>query len=204
MIITEKKQQAEILESVGGATTIFIVGCGSCASKCATGDQKAIDNIKALLEKNNKKVLGSFILDSACDMRLAKKDLIKNDAFNKADAVLTLTCGAGSQSVEKVSKKIIIPALNSDYVGSTERIGVYQKFCSICGSCILVETQGICPRTRCPKSLVNGPCGGFVNGKCETDQTKDCAWVLIFEKLKQNGKLEKFLNNYIEPKTNNK
>ncbi|MCL2389990.1 MAG: methylenetetrahydrofolate reductase C-terminal domain-containing protein [Endomicrobia bacterium] len=202
MIITVKKPLDEILKSVSGANTLFIVSCGSCAAKCGTGDQKAVSELKEFLEKNGKTVLGNTELESACDMRLAKKDLLKNECFQKADAVIMLSCGAGSQSVEKISEKVIIPALNSRYVGSTERIGVYKKFCGICGECILIETQGICPRTRCPKSLVNGPCGGFVNGKCETDQTKDCAWVLIYEKLKKNGKLDKFLKQYIQPKQN--
>lgn len=200
MIITEKKHQDEILQSLGGYDNIFIVGCGSCASKCGTGDEKAIAETGEFLKKNGKTVLGSIVLDSACDMRLAKRDLLKNEAFINADAVLSLSCGAGSQSVSQISEKVIIPALNSNFIGSTERIGVYKRFCSICGDCILVKTQGICPRTRCPKSLVNGPCGGFVNGKCETDQTKDCAWVLIYEKLKKNRKEESFLKSYVKPK----
>jgi hypothetical protein len=54
--------------------------------------------------------------------------------------------------------------------------------------------------TACAKGFVNGPCGGFVNGKCETDKTKDCFWVLIYKKLKSNGKLGEFLNHYVEPK----
>ncbi|MCL2484654.1 MAG: methylenetetrahydrofolate reductase C-terminal domain-containing protein [Endomicrobia bacterium] len=202
MIITSKKPLDEILKSVSGVNTLFIVSCGSCAAKCGTGDQKAVAELKEFLEQNGKTVLGNTELESACDMRLAKKDLLKNESFQKADAIVMLSCGAGSQSVEKVSGKIIISVLNSEYVGSTERIGIYKKFCGICGECVLIETEGICPRTRCAKSLVNGPCGGFVNGKCETDQTKDCAWVLIYEKLKKNGKTEKFLKQYIQPKQN--
>ncbi|MDR1195116.1 MAG: methylenetetrahydrofolate reductase C-terminal domain-containing protein [Endomicrobium sp.] len=202
MIITIKKHHDEILKTLENFRTIFITGCGSCASKCGTGNEKAVAEMKEFLERNGKEVLGSFILDSACDMRLAKRDLLKNTAFKEAQAVVMLSCGAGNQSVKEVSDKIVIPGLESRYVGSTERIGIYRQFCSICGTCILAETEGICPRTRCAKSLVNGPCGGFVDGKCETDQTKDCAWVLIFEKLKKSGKLQNFLNNYIKPKNN--
>ncbi len=44
--------------------------------------------------------------------------------------------------------------------------------------------------TICAKSLVNGPCGGSKNGKCEAGQEKDCAWVLIYNRLKKQGKLE--------------
>jgi ferredoxin len=202
MIITIKKNHDEILEKLQNLRSVFIVGCGSCAAKCGTGDEKAVAAMKEFLEQNGKEVLGSLILDSACDMRLARRDLSKNESFQAAAAVIMLSCGAGDQSVEKVSGKTVIPALDSKFVGSTERIGVYSRFCSICGTCILAETEGICPRTRCAKGLVNGPCGGFVNGKCETDQTKDCAWVLIFEKLRNNGKLDSFLNNYIKPKNN--
>ncbi|MCL2143945.1 MAG: methylenetetrahydrofolate reductase C-terminal domain-containing protein [Endomicrobia bacterium] len=200
MIITSKKTSEEILNKLEGRQTVFIVGCGSCASKCGTGDEKAVAEMKDFLEKNGKTVSGSMILDSACDMRLAKRNLLKDELFLSASIIVMLSCGAGSQSVGKVSGKIIVPALESKFVGSTERIGIYHQFCSICGTCILSETEGICPRTRCAKGLVNGPCGGFVNGKCETDQTKDCVWVLIFEKLKNNGKLDKFLDSYIKPK----
>lgn len=202
MIITEKKHQDEILSALENTDKIFIVGCGGCASKCNTGNESAVEETKEFLERNSKQVTGTAVLDSACDIRLAKKDLSKNDSFLSAHAVVMLACGAGSQAVEKVTDKIIIPALNSKYLGTTERIGVYKQLCTVCGTCIIKETEGICPRTRCPKSLVNGSCGGYVDGKCETDQTKDCAWVLIYDKLKKKGTERKFIESYIKPKTN--
>jgi len=201
MIVTTKKTNEEILESLKGAQTVFIAGCGSCAFKCSNSDDKSVAALKEMLEKNGKKVLGAFNVDSACDMRFAKKDLLKKEEFNNADAVLMLSCGAGVQAVETVSQKEVFPGLNSSYIGTTERIGVYKKFCSACGTCVLALTGGICPKTRCAKGLANGPCGGFVDGKCETDQTKQCAWVLIYEKLKKNGRLDQFLNSYSAPKT---
>ena len=51
---------------------------------------------------------------------------------------------------------------------------------------------------RCPKSLLNGPCGGAVEGKCEVDE-RLCAWDKIFERLKELGKLEN-IENIHEPK----
>ncbi|MDR3253456.1 MAG: methylenetetrahydrofolate reductase C-terminal domain-containing protein [Endomicrobium sp.] len=57
-------------------------------------------------------------------------------------------------------------------------------------------------KMKCSKEFVNGPCGSFVNGKCEIDQTKDCIWVLIYEKLKKTGQLKNFVNQYIPPKKN--
>ncbi|RME20220.1 MAG: hypothetical protein D6806_16790, partial [Deltaproteobacteria bacterium] len=52
-------------------------------------------------------------------------------------------------------------------------------------------TGGICPVTRCAKSLFNGPCGGTrVDGNCEVDPDIPCAWYLIHERLKGQGRLE--------------
>jgi len=201
MIITTKKSDKEILDSVKDAKTVFLVNCLDCAKSCGTGDDKAVAAVTALLEANGKTVLGSKGIDSVCDERLSKRDLLKDENFAEADAILILACGSGVQSVESISQKNVVPALDSGFPGVTERIGVYKKFCGVCGGeCILALTGTICPKTRCPKGLVNGPCGGFANGKCETDPNKDCAWVLIYEKLKKNGKLERFLNQYIEPK----
>ncbi|MDR3071272.1 MAG: methylenetetrahydrofolate reductase C-terminal domain-containing protein [Endomicrobium sp.] len=58
----------------------------------------------------------------------------------------------------------------------------------------------ILPELGCAKGFVNGPCGSFVDGKCEVDHTKDCAWVLVFRKLRDSDDCEKFVDQYVEPK----
>jgi len=58
---------------------------------------------------------------------------------------------------------------------------------------------GICPLTQCAKGLLNGPCGGTKNGKCETDAEKDCAWMKIYERMKVLGLLEN-MKEIIAPK----
>jgi len=45
--------------------------------------------------------------------------------------------------------------------------------------------------TMCAKSLVNGPCGGYKNGKCETSTDRNCAWIMIYERLKKRNQLDK-------------
>ena len=71
------------------------------------------------------------------------------------------------------------------------------------GDCVLAETGGICPVVRCSKSLMNGPCGGSHEGKCEvTGPNKeeiDCAWQLIHDKLIAQGR-EDLLLRYTAPK----
>lgn len=204
MIITGKKNIEEILGQILKNDNVFIVGCGGCATKCDTGSQKAVDEMSAELVKHNVSVAGNIVLETACDVRLAKRDLLKSIKDKAVTAILTLTCGAGVQAIEKVTDLKIISGLDSLFVGTTERIGVYKNFCSNCGECILGKTAGICPKTRCQKGLLNGPCGGFVNGKCEVDQTLDCAWVLIYEKLKKNNQLGNFITSFIPPKKYNK
>ena len=45
----------------------------------------------------------------------------------------------------------------------------------------------------CAKGLMNGACGGAKNGKCEVDPDNDCAWVKIYERLKDIDQLENLL-----------
>jgi hypothetical protein len=71
--------------------------------------------------------------------------------------------------------------------------------CQECGECILNETGGICPVTKCAKSLLNGPCGGAQNGKCEVDSKRDCAWVLIYNRMAALGELDR-LRGFMDAK----
>ena len=84
----------------------------------------------------------------------------------------------------------VFPAVNTKFMGASERQGVWAERCQGCGDCILGLTGGICPVARCSKRLFNGPCGGSTNGKCEIDSNVDCAWQLIWDRLKALG-LEK-------------
>jgi hypothetical protein len=79
----------------------------------------------------------------------------------------------------------VIGALNSLFLGNIRRFGQFEEKCSLCGECILNETAGICPVTTCAKGLLNGPCGGMEDGRCEADRDIDCAWHLIYERLKR-------------------
>jgi hypothetical protein len=63
----------------------------------------------------------------------------------------------------------------------------------------LDQTGGICPMTICAKNLLNGPCGGTAHGKCEVDAEKDCAWTLIYNRLKKLGRLD-YLKKIQPPK----
>jgi NADPH-dependent glutamate synthase beta subunit-like oxidoreductase len=72
--------------------------------------------------------------------------------------------------------------------------------CYLCGyECSIHITGGICPVIRCRKSSVNGPCGGAMDGLCETGDNEPCGWQLIYDLLKENNKLDN-MEEMIPPK----
>ena len=153
--------------------------------------------MKALLEAEGKEVLGYLLPDTACNLLLGKKELksLKNE-LKDADAILSLACGDGTQTIAKnVAKQNIpvYPANNTLFIGEVERVGQFGEACKACGECELGWTGGICPVTMCAKGLINGACGGAKNGKCEVDPENDCAWVKIYERLKALGQLDNLI-----------
>jgi hypothetical protein len=114
------------------------------------------------------------------------------EAIERNDAVLSLGCGAGVQALaERFETKPVYAGLNTSFIGILEEQGVWTEKCTACGACVLSEYGGICPITRCAKSILNGPCGGSQDGKCEIRPDQECAWQLIYQRLKDIGQLDK-------------
>ncbi len=204
MIITEKKEYKKILESLKGTDSIYVVGCGRCATSCSTGGEEQVMDIAASLKKDGKKITGSYVIEAPCDERLVLKFSRAEAAkIKKADALLVLGCGAGVQTISDVVKLPTFPALESIFLGKTKSLGRFYELCVMCGDCALDETGGICPVARCSKHLMNGPCGGSYKGKCEVDQSLDCAWYLIFERLKELNQFDK-VRKFQKPKDRSK
>ena len=192
MIITEKKPLAEILDFLKEEDKLFIVGCGDCAELCQTGGQREVEDLAAKLEETGRTVTGWLVSEGPChNLRIARELRTVANMIAQADGIIVLACGAGIQAVTDLTDKPVHPGLNTLFLGNVRRYGSFEERCSMCGECILDDTGGICPITRCAKSLPNGPCGGVQDdGNCEIDG-RECAWVQIFEKLKQQGRLDK-------------
>jgi len=193
MIVTTQKPLDEILDYISPYEKILIAACDGCTQP-PRGIREA-QTLSQLLELGGKQRNKQFTfkvntLVKQCDSHLtatALKDMIDDDV----EAVLSLACGLGPQTIAILYPELpVFPAQNTVFMGAEEReAGTLEERCAACGDCVLGLTGGICPVSRCAKSLLNGPCGGSQNGKCEVDPNKDCAWALIIERLDKLGRL---------------
>jgi ferredoxin len=189
MIISEQKSKEELLLALEGCERVFLVGCAACATACKSGGEEEVFRMQEWLTSLGREVTGSLIIEEACHIMRAGRDLRQHRlAVEEADVLLVLACGAGIQSVSSSTDKRVIGGLNSLFLGNIRRFGQYEEKCSLCGDCILNETAGICPVTNCAKGLLNGPCGGMEEGRCEADRDKECAWNEIYQRLKKQGR----------------
>ncbi|MFC1847801.1 methylenetetrahydrofolate reductase C-terminal domain-containing protein [Chloroflexota bacterium] len=196
MIVGERKPFDEIKESVQGYKKLLIAGCGTCVSVCMAGGEKEVELLATQLRMANKLEgreveIGEVTIQRQCDREYIEPILEKAKGY---DAVLSMACGAGVQLMADMLDPIpLIPGLNTRFIGIAEEEGVWAERCRACGKCVLGEYAGICPIARCPKSILNGPCGGSQGGRCETDPNRDCAWALIYDRLSKRGDLDKII-----------
>ena len=196
MIVGERKPFDEIKESVADYNKLLIVGCGTCVSVCMAGGEKEVELLATQLRMANKLEgrdveIGEVTIQRQCDREYMEPIVEMARDYN---AVLSMACGAGVQLMADMFDPIpVIPGLNTRFIGIAEEEGVWAERCRACGKCVLGQYAGICPITRCPKSILNGPCGGSQGGKCETDPNRDCAWALIYDRLSKQGKLDNII-----------
>jgi ferredoxin len=188
--ITTQKPFEEIQEMLEDSERIYIIGCGTCATTCQTGGKAQVLAMKEKLKEMGKTVTGWMVIPTTCDDMTKEALETATDQLDEADGILVMSCAFGVQTVANFASQPVYPALNTLFMGKEETPGHFSEICRQCGDCTLAWTGGICPVTACPKGLVNGPCGGTNDGKCEVDREKDCAWTLIYQKLEKQGRLD--------------
>lgn len=195
MIVAELKPIDEIVASISRFKNIAIVACGGCVSICLTGGSRNAEALaRDLTHPRHYRSLPP-VFETLTIQRQCETDFVK--AYlpipKEAEAILSLACGAGVQTIAEVFDALpVIPALNTSFLGSLDAPGIWREKCQGCGNCLLAYTGGICPVSRCAKRLLNGPCGGSKNGKCEIGPDTDCAWQLIIDRLKALGRLDEY------------
>ena len=186
MITAEQKPMDEIKEMIAPYRRILVLGCGSCVAECAAGGEKETGMMASVLRMAAKMEGRDVLIEEVTLDRQCVNDFVVrlDDLINQYDAILSLGCGAGVQAVAELFPEIpVIPALNTGFLGETRDQGYWLENCRGCGDCMLYYFGGICPMARCSKQLLNGPCGGSIEGKCEIDPEVPCAWQLIIDRL---------------------
>ena len=197
--ITRQKSEDEINRLLEECSRVFIIGCGTCVTLTRTGGEPEVISMADRLSRQGKLVTGHMILPVACDNLTGEAMKEYGPQIDQADALLIMTCAFGVQTVARQINKVVVPALDTLFMGKETGVGQFDEICRQCGTCVIGETGGICPVTSCHKGLVNGPCGGTNNGKCEIDPMKDCAWTLIYNKLKELDCLD-VMRRYQKPR----
>lgn len=197
--ITKQKPLEEIDSQLASMDRVYLVGCGTCATMTKTGGREEVLRMKEHLQGLGKMVTGWTVIPIACDEMTDVSLNQNNGAIQNASCVMVMSCALGVHRLASYIDRPVIPALDTLFIGLEDGPGNFHEVCAQCGHCVLAFTGGICPITSCHKHLLNGPCGGTNNGKCEIDKTKDCAWTLIYERLKDQGRLD-LMRKYQPPK----
>ena len=200
MIVGEQKPIREIQEMVAPYKRLLILGCGTCVKTCFAGGEDEVAALASSLRLLAKREGRELEIEELTIERQCEDEFIQEAAGKIAgsDAVLSLACGAGVQALaRRFPATPVLPGVNTTFIGVLESQGLFTEECSGCGDCELAKFGGICPVTRCAKKLLNGPCGGSQDGKCELDGDIPCAWQLILDRMEALGQMDKF--EEIEP-----
>lgn len=202
MIIAEQKPLDEIKALIADADNILVVGCGTCVTVCFAGGEKEAEILASSMRMKGRLDGTPLDVTHMTVQRQCEWEYLDSvaDQIRGADTVVSLACGIGAQAiVERFPEARMVPGLNTRFYGLPTAHGVWEERCAGCGDCVLDYTDGICPVARCSKSLLNGPCGGSHDGKCEVDDSIECVWHLIVERMKKLGHLDR-LDDVHEPK----
>ena len=199
MITAERKPIDEIRAMIEPYKKVLVLGCGSCVAECAAGGEKETGMLASALRMANKMERREVVIQEKTLDRQCVKDFVVllDEIVDQYDAVLSLGCGAGVQAVAEMFSEIpVLPALNTEFLGETRDQGLWVENCLGCGDCMLHFFGGVCPLARCSKQLLNGPCGGSREGKCEINPELPCAWQTIIDRLDRFGSLDRLEQIY--------
>ncbi|MEW6501527.1 MAG: methylenetetrahydrofolate reductase C-terminal domain-containing protein [Thermodesulfobacteriota bacterium] len=191
MIIAERKPLNEIVEMVSDAKRILVLGCRGCVTVCSAGGEREVEILASLIRLGKMKAGQKCEVIEATLVRQCDKEYV--DAIDqwdgRYDAIVSMACGVGVNFIANLRPcDKVYPAVNTTAFGGSAEQGVWSEQCAGCGNCVLHLTGGLCPVARCAKSLMNGPCGGSVNGRCEIHKDVPCIWQSIYDRLERIGK----------------
>lgn len=194
MIVAERKPFDDLYERIRGFKQVLILGCGTCVTVCMAGGEREVNLLASQVklaahERGDEIEVVEHTITRQCDREFFDEHTTRK--IQEADAVLSMACGVGVQfCAELFAGKPVFPGLNTKFYGAAVEEGVWAERCAGCGDCVLDRFGGICPVARCSKSLLNGPCGGSSQGKCEVNPDTPCAWQGIYDQMTKLGRVD--------------
>jgi len=202
MIVVKPKEIDWILDRLEGAQRVVVVGCGACAAVCFGGGEREVEELCCALQLALAERGGSMEFEGVTSKRGCDWEFIEPiaDTLRAADAVVSLACGAGTNLLaDELPETRVLPGVDTTFLGTNTGPQSWNERCAGCGDCILDQTFGLCPIARCAKTILNGPCGGSNNGKCEVSSEVECVWAKIVDRARALGRLEE-LERVVPPK----
>jgi NAD-dependent dihydropyrimidine dehydrogenase PreA subunit len=203
MITAVRKPFEEIWSRARARGKILVLGCGTCTTVCMAGGEREAGILASILRlkaraEGSPLAVEEAVIERQCDREFF--DAVRSK-IAASDAVLSMACGVGAQFLGEAFPDVeVLPALDTRFYGAATAQGIWEERCSGCGSCIIADFGGVCPLTRCSKGLLNGPCGGSMDGRCEVDpENVECGWQLIYDRMKARGSLDR-LEDFVPPK----
>ncbi len=196
MIVGEGKPLEEVLGMIDRYDRIVVCGCHGCVTVCRAGGEKEVQVLSSAMRLARETAgraleIKEVTLERQCDPEYVET---MRPYVHDYQAVLSIACGAGIQFIaEKYAGTPVYPGINTSFIGVAEKQGTWSERCQACGDCVLHLTAGICPVTRCSKSILHGPCGGSAGGSCEIDKEVPCGWQLIVDRLKSIDRMDNYL-----------
>jgi len=193
MIVGTTKPIRELIEITAEYEKILAVGCGTCITVCYAGGEREVAIASTALRLARKLKGGALDTREVTSKRQCEWEFVEelDELVADCDAVLSFACAAGIQALaDRYPTKPVLPGVDTQFMGMVLDQGVWAERCVGCGHCITHLTGGFCAVTRCPKGMVNEPCGGeTADGMCEVDETQTCIWFDIARRLENTGKL---------------
>ncbi|MBM4329426.1 MAG: hypothetical protein FJ118_19955 [Deltaproteobacteria bacterium] len=192
MIVARRKPFPEIKGMLDPYSRALVAGCGTCVAVCLAGGEKEAGVLASQLMIASSVDKKEFYASAATVERQCDREFLElfRDRVKEVDAVVSLACGAGIQFFAEMYPEVpVLPGVDTSFIGVAEDAGEWSERCRSCNQCYLGITGGICPVTMCSKGLLNGPCSGPIHGKCEVDHERNCAWIMIYERLEQQSRI---------------